>query len=185
MVAADHVVPRCEGVARRGRDEVGQVFGRVGQVEGQGHAGQHVQEVREGGRYARGVEERGHGAHGGRGRGRVRRVAGVVLRAAAYGYVLEDQARADAWEGCRGYLFCLLVMVGFRWARVCERLTVCWHLGTGKVADWCSRHLLALLRLLGQHVEVLGDVIDGVTRQGGVEVQLWMGGSREGGSTQC
>lgn len=94
VVPADHVVARGEAlVGLRGHEVVG-VGARLGgaEVEGEGDAREHVEQVRVGGRDARGVEEGGHGADGGGDGGRVGEVAGVVLRAAADGYVLEGEA---------------------------------------------------------------------------------------------
>lgn len=63
-----------------------------GEVELQRQTREDVQDVRVRRRDARGVEERGHGAVGDGDGGGVGRVAGVVLRAAAYGHVLHYQA---------------------------------------------------------------------------------------------
>lgn len=62
VVAADDVVAWCQGVGGGGREKVGQVVRRLGEVEGQGDAGEHVEQVRVGGCDAGGVEEGGDGA---------------------------------------------------------------------------------------------------------------------------
>lgn len=93
-MAADHVVARGETLIRGGRDKVVGVGAGLGggEVEGERDAREHVEQVGIGGCDARGVEEGRHRTDGGGNRGRVGEVACVVLRAAADGHVLEDEA---------------------------------------------------------------------------------------------
>lgn len=108
MVAADGVVTRCQGAGGGGRQQVGQVIRRIREVEGESHAGEHVEKVRVSGCDAGGVEKSGDGADGAGGCRVVGGVAGVVLGASANGNVLEYQVGRNAWESC-GCYFCLLV----------------------------------------------------------------------------
>lgn len=108
VVAADGVVARCQGFGGGGREKVGQVVGRLGEVECEGHAGEHVEQVRVGGCDAGGVEEGGDGADCAGSCGLVGGVTGVVLSAAANGDVLEGQTRGDTWESCGCCLFLLV-----------------------------------------------------------------------------
>ena len=75
----------------------------AGQVEAERDARQDVEDVRVGRRDAAGVEEGGDGADGHGGGGRVGHVAGVVLRAAADGDVLEGEAGCGWWESASGF----------------------------------------------------------------------------------
>lgn len=68
---------------------------------------------------------------------------------------------------------------------VWTKLTVDWELCEAHVAGGCLGHLPALLGLLRQHVEVLGDVAHGVIWQGGLEVEVWVDGGGEDRSTEC
>ena len=80
-----------------------------GQVELEGELGQSMEQVRVGGCYARGVEERGYGADG---RGSCRGLAGVtgvVLRATAYGYVLYYEPCLWCGKRASGYWVQVLV----------------------------------------------------------------------------
>lgn len=77
------------------------------------------------------------------------------------------------------------VMEGFPLFFSWYLLTCDWHHCCGHVAGWCLCHLPALLGLLCQHVEVLRDVLDGITWQGGVDVEIWVDWGREDRSTKC
>jgi hypothetical protein len=71
----------------------------LAEVELHGDLGEHVHEVRVGGGNAGGVEEGCYCACGDGNGGCVLDVAGVILGAAAEGYVLEDEACCWWWEG--------------------------------------------------------------------------------------
>lgn len=101
-MAADHVVARGQAAVGAGGHEIVGVGVGLGEVEGHGDAREHVQQVRVGGGDAGGVEERGHRADGRGHGGAVGQVAGVVLRAAANGDVLESETIRDRGQssGC-------------------------------------------------------------------------------------
>lgn len=99
MVAADHVVAWGQTSVCIGGDEIAGVGVRLGEVEGQGDAREHVEQVWVRGCDARGVEEGGDGAHGRGHGGAVGQIAGVVLRTASNGDVLENEAFCDSGKG--------------------------------------------------------------------------------------
>lgn len=98
-MAADHVVAGCQAAVGARGDQVAGVGVGLRQVEGQGDAREHVQQVRVGGGDAGGVEEGGDGANRRGHGGAVGQVAGVVLCAAANSDVLEGEALCDCGEG--------------------------------------------------------------------------------------
>ena len=78
-------------------------------------------------------------------------------------------------------LVSLLLCVCIVWME----LTRDWKLRSTHIAGGCSGHLPALLGLLRQHVEVLGEVVHGVTWEGGLDIEVWVDGGGEDRSTEC
>lgn len=98
-MATDHVVAWGQTSVGVGGDEIAGVGVGLGEVEGQGDTWEHVQQVWVGGGDARGVEEGGDGTYGRGYGGTVGQVAGVVLRTASNGDVLESEAFCDSRKG--------------------------------------------------------------------------------------
>lgn len=117
-MATDHVVTWGQTSVGVGGDEIAGVGVGLGEVEGQGDARKHVQQVWVGRCYAGGVEEGGDGTYGRGHGGAVGQVAGVVLRTASNGDVLESEAFCDSGKGswccsCVSALVLFFVLVQF------------------------------------------------------------------------
>lgn len=155
-----HVEEGGRGVGEEVDAADGQVAGDHGadglglaEVELHGYLGEHVHEIGVGGGDAGGVEEGCYCARGDGDGGCVLDVAGVVLGAAAEGYVLEDEACCWWWEGSGSWR----VVLDFC-AACCHDILTCghtnWHCCFGQITDRYRGHVPALLHLGCQHVEV-------------------------------